>query len=259
VEDAIMPVILDWKQIAIRLLLSVGAGLIIGFNRGEHGRPAGMRTTLLVCLAASLSMLLANLLMDSRGKAPDSFIVLDLMRLPLGVLSGMGFIGAGTIIRKGNLVQGVTTAATLWFVTIMGLCFGSGQLGLGLAALAIGWLTLWGLKHAEKMMRQDIRGTLTVVVGPESPGDTELQKQIVADGCTIVSWGMSVKGKDAPREIRCELQWRTAPRETLPPSAVIKLTSKPFIQRLSWQPQGLSAEGSLQQTMAEGTPVPISR
>src|ERR1700744_3888230 len=124
-----MPVTLDWQHIAFRLILTVIAGLVIGFNRGEHGRPAGMRTTLLVCLAASLSMIQANLLMSTTGKAPDSFVVLDLMRLPLGVLSGMGFIGAGAIVRKGNLVLGVTTAATLWFTTMVGLCFGGGQLG----------------------------------------------------------------------------------------------------------------------------------
>src|ERR1700691_5552539 len=102
-----MLVTLDWQQAALRLILTVAAGLVIGFNRGEHGRPAGMRTTLLVCLAASIAMIQANLLMNSVGKARDSFIVLDLMRLPLGILSGMGFIGAGAIVRKGNLVLGI--------------------------------------------------------------------------------------------------------------------------------------------------------
>ena len=123
-----MPVTLDWEHVALRLILTVAAGFVIGFNRGEHGRPAGMRTTLLVCLAASLSMIQANLLMNSVGKAHDSFVILDLMRLPLGILSGMGFIGAGAILRKDSLVLGVTTAATLWFTTMMGLCFGGGQL-----------------------------------------------------------------------------------------------------------------------------------
>src|SRR5580700_6614851 len=144
-----MPVTLDWEQVVLRLALTVGAGLIIGFNRGEHGRPAGLRTTLLVCLAASISMIQANLLMNSVGKAQDSFIVLDLMRLPLGILSGMGFIGAGAILRRGNLVRGVTTAATLWFTTVMGLCFGGGQLGLGVAALFLGFMVLWALKWVE--------------------------------------------------------------------------------------------------------------
>ena len=68
--------------------------------------------------------------MNSVGKAPDSFVVLDLMRLPLGILTGVGFIGGG-ILKRGDSIQGVTTAATLWFVTVIGLCFGGGQNELG--------------------------------------------------------------------------------------------------------------------------------
>ena len=69
---------------------------------------------MLVALAAAISMIQVNLLLPSAGKPSDSFVMLDLMRLPLGVLSGMGFIGAGAIVRRNDLVQGVTTAATLW-------------------------------------------------------------------------------------------------------------------------------------------------
>lgn len=65
------------------------------------------------------------------GKVPGSFAVLDLMRLPLGILTGMGFIGAGAVFRKDGLVSGVTTAAMLWFVTIIGLCFGGGAMWVG--------------------------------------------------------------------------------------------------------------------------------
>src|ERR1700733_11848534 len=185
-----MSVILDWQHVALRLLLTVAAGLIIGFNRGEHGRPAGMRTTLLVCLAASFSMIQANLLMNSVGKTHDSFVVLDLMRLPLGILSGMGFIGAGAILRKDSMVLGVTTAATLWFTTMMGLCFGGGQLGLGLTALVLGLGTLWGLKYVEKLMRQDVRATLTVTISRDGPSDDEIRALIAQNQCTVISWGI---------------------------------------------------------------------
>jgi putative Mg2+ transporter-C (MgtC) family protein len=87
-----------------------------------------MRTNVLVGLAASLSMILANAMLGPGGKNAGSFSVLDLMRLPLGILSGMGFIGAGAILRKGDMVLGVTTAATLWMVTMLGLCCGAGKI-----------------------------------------------------------------------------------------------------------------------------------
>jgi putative Mg2+ transporter-C (MgtC) family protein len=116
------------REIAVRLLVTVLAGALIGWNRGEHGHPAGLRTTILVALAASLAMIEANLLLDTRGKAADSFVVLDLARFPLGILSGMGFIGAGAILRRGRIVEGVTTAATSWFLTMVGLCIGGDRL-----------------------------------------------------------------------------------------------------------------------------------
>jgi uncharacterized membrane protein YhiD involved in acid resistance len=89
-----------WWEVAVRLLLSSAAGATLGANRTEYGRAAGLRTTVLVCLTASAGMVLANLLLNTTGKTPDSFISLDVMRLPLGILTGMGFIGAGAILHN---------------------------------------------------------------------------------------------------------------------------------------------------------------
>ena len=97
-------------------------------------------------------MIQVNLLLPVAGKAPDSFVVMDLMRLPLGILTGMGFIGAGAILRRGDRISGVTTAATLWMVTVIGLCFGGGQYGLGLSALALCLIAIWALKKLELHM-----------------------------------------------------------------------------------------------------------
>jgi putative Mg2+ transporter-C (MgtC) family protein len=105
----------SWSEIVLRLLFSVIASALMGINRGEHGRPAGLRTTVLVCLAASVSMIQVNVLLGTVGKAENSFVMLDLMRLPLGILTGVGFIGAGTILRRGGTVEGVTTAAVSIF------------------------------------------------------------------------------------------------------------------------------------------------
>ena len=112
-----MPLTLTWQEIALRLALATLVGAAVGFDRGDHGRPAGLRTTLLVCLAAAVAMIEANLLLVTSGKALDSFATLDVMRLPLGILTGRGFIGGGAILRRDGFVLGVTRAA-LWFVTV---------------------------------------------------------------------------------------------------------------------------------------------
>ncbi|MEK6398574.1 MAG: MgtC/SapB family protein, partial [Terriglobus sp.] len=149
-----MPLYITPGQIALRLLLAAVASLLLGLNRDEHGRPAGMRTTMLVTLAATFAMLMVNILLPMSGKGPGSFIGLDVMRLPLGVLSGIGFIGAGTILKRGNTAVGVTTAATLWYSTILGFLFGAGQIYLGIAATIIAAVILIGLRPIEKRVRR---------------------------------------------------------------------------------------------------------
>ncbi|MBV8797139.1 MAG: MgtC/SapB family protein, partial [Hyphomicrobiales bacterium] len=126
----------------------------IGFDRDIEGHSAGLRTTILVGLAACLAMVQANWLMNAVGKSSGSFVELDLMRLPLGILTGVGFIGGGAILKRGDNVHGLTTAATLWFVTVVGLCFGGGQIGLGAAGGVLGLLILRALKLPELKFKQ---------------------------------------------------------------------------------------------------------
>jgi putative Mg2+ transporter-C (MgtC) family protein len=152
-----MPLHPAWDNITLRLVLTILAGGVIGFNRGVRGEAAGLRTTILVGLAASVAMIQANILLSIAGKTADSFGVMDLMRLPLGILTGVGFIGAGTILRRDSLTIGVTTAATLWVITVIGLCFGGGQLGLGIAATLLSLITLWGLKWVDAHIPREQR------------------------------------------------------------------------------------------------------
>ena len=160
----VMPVPLSGNDVAIRLALTILAGILLGYNRSEHGKVAGLRTTVLVCLAASVAMMQVNLLLPLQGRSSSSFVMNDLMRLPLGILTGVGFIGGGAILRRGSLVQGVTTAATLWLATVVGLCLGGGQILLGASATALGLAGLWGLAPIEAAMRQHVRARLLVEV-----------------------------------------------------------------------------------------------
>src|SRR5579871_1673920 len=161
-----MPLVPTWTDIAIRLALTMVAGALIGLNRGARGHAAGFRTTILVALAASVAMIQANILLSLGGKTSESFSVMDLMRLPLGILTGVGFIGGGTIVKKGDLVVGVTTAATLWVVTVIGLCFGGGQLVLGTAASGLAVFTLWILRWVDRIIPREHRARLVVTCEP---------------------------------------------------------------------------------------------
>jgi putative Mg2+ transporter-C (MgtC) family protein len=127
----IMPLTLHWNDVVVRPLVTLIVGILIGYNRSEYGKAAGLRTTVLVCLAASVAMIQVNILLPLAGRSSSSFVMNDLMRLPLGILTGVVFIGGGAILRRGDITVGVTTAATLWVVTVIGLCIGGGQIFLG--------------------------------------------------------------------------------------------------------------------------------
>jgi putative Mg2+ transporter-C (MgtC) family protein len=236
-----MSIALGWDDIAVRLILTVLAGTLIGINRGEHGGPAGLRTTLLVCLAASLAMIQTNLLLGTVGKSSDSFVTLDLMRLPLGILSGMGFLGGGVILKRGNMVVGLTTAATLWFVTVMGLCFGGGQLLLGLTALGLGIAVLWTFKWIELWIPHDRQGTLILTSVTPHPSDDDVCRMIRSAGFQILSQGMAVECAEQRRTLTCELRWRPSTTETSEPEFLKELEQLQGVARLRWSPQGLRA------------------
>jgi putative Mg2+ transporter-C (MgtC) family protein len=232
-----VPVNLEWSDIAIRLLCTIVVAGLIGFNRGEHGRPAGLRTTLLVALAACLAMIQVNVLLPTAGRPQNSFVMNDLMRLPLGILSGIGFIGAGAIVRRDNFVVGLTTAATLWFVTVLGLCFGGGQISLGAVGAAIGIIVLAGLKIVEDRMKRDHEAKLSLLVNPSGPDEKEIRATVAEAGFKISSCALAYSPEAGNSEVTCHLEWRAAPKANQVPEIVRALGGRPGVLRIAWTPQ----------------------
>jgi len=110
-------------QIIFRVLLAIGFGALIGLEREHAHRPAGLRTHILVCVGACLVMLTSEFIYkEYRQFSPN----IDVARLGAQVISGIGFLGAGTIIRNGSSVKGLTTAASIWVVACIGLATGMG-------------------------------------------------------------------------------------------------------------------------------------
>jgi len=231
-----MPLHIEWWDIALRLVLSALASAAIGVNRGEEDRPVGLRTTMLVTIAAAISMIQVNLLLPIAGKGQDSFAVMDLMRLPLGILSGMGFIGAGAILRRGNLVRGVTTAATLWFATTMGLCFGGGQIGLGMAALALAIFVLWPLKCVERWAGHHRRGTLSITVGGGDAFEQMVAPRFAAAGFRLSAGEVSLSDQGITSTIHYLVRWHDGHTSRSPVELVRELARQPEIAAVEWRP-----------------------
>jgi putative Mg2+ transporter-C (MgtC) family protein len=148
----------------------------------------------------------------------------------------MGFIGAGAIVRKDNFVHGLTTAATLWFVTGLGLCFGGGQLALGLVGLGLGVLVLEVLKRVEDRWSQDRHAMLSVIMGTNGPTEEELTSKLQAEGYVISPWGVVSLDQNRQRELRTEVRWRARPHEAHSPAFLQEVVDHPGVLRLEWKP-----------------------
>ena len=130
-------------QVVLRLFLAAALGGIIGFEREKHNRGmAGFRTHILVSIGSSLIMLVSIYIFEIyAGKAP-----VDPARIAAGVVTGIGFLGAGTIIRSGESVKGLTTAASLWTVSGIGLAVGCGFYIAACATAVIAFAALYFLR-----------------------------------------------------------------------------------------------------------------
>lgn len=137
----------DWTVISRLLLCFLFAG-IIGLEREKKGRSAGLRTHILVCMGSGLIMLVSLYIFDIyNGKAP-----VDPSRIAAGVVTGIGFLGAGTIITNRAGAKGLTTAASIWVSSAIGLAVGCGFISAAAFATIITFITLAFLKHIEKKL-----------------------------------------------------------------------------------------------------------
>ena len=115
----------DDIEMVYRLLAALVAGAVIGYERSYHGRPAGLRTHALVCMASSLLMLVTVYEAHWVQAHPDS-VRLDPTRMAQGIMTGIGFLGAGVIMKEGLSVRGLTTAASIWITAAIGVLSGIG-------------------------------------------------------------------------------------------------------------------------------------
>lgn len=226
---------LSWSEIALRLALTVAVGIVIGYNRSQHGKAAGMSTSVLVCLAASVAMIQVNLLLPTAGRPPGSFVMNDLMRLPLGILTGVGFIGAGAILRRESLVVGVTTAATLWLLTVIGLCLGGGQIVLGLITTLLCLFSLWTLKALENRLQLEHRARLILQLDSHGPGEDELRERLTRSGLRIARTRIRLQRDRDRRSLVFEVRYLRSAFQTQVPPAVKDLASEAGVVSLEWR------------------------
>jgi putative Mg2+ transporter-C (MgtC) family protein len=139
-----------------KLLLAALAGGILGIEREKHGRPAGLRTHLLVSLGSCLMMIISESFFLKYGaEGVESAVRLDPSRTAAQIIAGIGFLGAGVIIKEGINVRGLTTAASLWVVAGMGMAYGMGLWLPATFSLGLALCSLIFLKKLEPLIKKD--------------------------------------------------------------------------------------------------------
>jgi len=139
-------------DILLRLGAALVAGGLIGLERSYHGRPAGFRTHTLVCLASALLMLVTVYESQWFVQQSSARVVIDPTRMAQGIMTGIGFLGAGVIMREGLSVRGLTTAASIWVTAAIGILFGIGFYIPAMLAVAATLGTLSSFRWIESRM-----------------------------------------------------------------------------------------------------------
>lgn len=224
---------MDITQILLRLGLSLIVGLVIGFEREAHGRAAGFRTTTLTCVSSCMAMILSGMLFSECVSAtwrPDP------ARLAAGILTGMGFLGGAAIIRQENVVRGVTTAAVLWFVSILGLIFGSGHILLGLLSSGIALFVLYVLPIVESQIKTDRYGVLSVTINDVHHYRTSLLLHDLEKlGVTVTELDFDYDIPSNEKIIKCFLKFKKQDHFEVTEKISSCLLAHPSVKHINWE------------------------
>jgi len=222
---------LSWDELLLRLSLAAVLGGMIGFERELREREAGLRTHLLVALGSALFTIVGAYGFHEFLDSGQSVVRADPTRIAAQIVTGIGFLGAGAIIRQGLSVRGLTTAATLWVVAAVGLAAGAGYYSAAVITTAVVLIALWPLRvMAYRILRRfRVEDGRLVVELPSGTPPGELIDEVERVGARIAA---IVVSQEADRR-RLELDL-SLPRGLGAPRLVALIADVPNVVDVRW-------------------------
>jgi len=185
----------NYAAIALHLLLALAAGAIIGLERSYHGRPAGFRTHALVCLSSSMLMVLTVYQDTWFGSFNLEQVNVDPTRMAQGIMTGIGFLGAGVIMKEGLSVRGLTTAASIWITAGIGIMIGVGFYFPAGIATAMTLIVLSVFRWIERSMPIEFYANLVVdFIRSGNLPENDLRALVERHGFVIANMNYGVTG-----------------------------------------------------------------
>ncbi len=179
----------ELTHVTARIMAALALGAVIGFERGFHGRPAGLRTHALVCLSSSLLMLVTVFQSSWMIQVPVEAIRTDPTRMAQGIMTGVGFLGAGLIFKEGANVHGLTTAASIWMTSALGILIGIGFYAPAAIGAIATLIVLSGFRRLEARLPRVFYAHLTVKFGRESVLSEDVLRGLIREqGFTALSF-----------------------------------------------------------------------
>lgn len=197
-----------YLEVATRLLLAILAGGIIGVERAHHGRPAGLRTHTLVCMSSCLLMLLAAFQWDFVDPKYMETIRVDPTRMGQGIMTGIGFLGAGVIMKEKFTIRGLTTAGSIWVTASIGIIIGMGFYFAAFFATVATVVVLSMFRWLEKILPSLYYAKVMMSFKASEVIDKETILNIVNE-CGVFSFSPSFVLDDEGRFFRYEMTVRT--------------------------------------------------
>jgi putative Mg2+ transporter-C (MgtC) family protein len=222
---------LGWDEVLVRLALAAALGGAIGAERELRDREAGFRTHLLVSLGAALFTLVSAYAWTDWAFSTRDGLVFDPTRISAQVVSGIGFLGAGAIIRQGLSVRGLTTAATLWAVAAIGMAAGTGYYWAAVATTALVLFTLWPLRLAAHRVFSRVgseQGRLVVELQPGA-GAGGVLDALEEAGTQLRT--LEFEDADGRRRVTADIELRPG---TAPARVVAALTERAEVLAAQW-------------------------